>query len=148
MGLQRVSQTSVALLRAGEKFDQGCSLPRISLKLLLQSNGDTSFTACDDPGISKTVVDNGAVRKSNDKHSRFVTEPGDTGELMLSLAWTSERNSTVSTVGVGREEDQGVVITLHLGLLLLLFLVNVVGTELAILEDIFQTLSFLLREIL
>ena len=128
MGLQRVSQTSVALLRAGEEFDQCSSLQGISLHLLLQSSHGAIFFAGDHPGLSNTVVDDGNFGKSDEQIFNLVIEPGASGELMLSLGWTSEMKSTVSTVGVGGEGDQGVVIAVHLGLLFLLFLFNVVGT--------------------
>ena len=129
MGLHRVSQTSIALLRAGEEFDQGCSLQRKSLRLLLQPRGDTAFpSAGDEPGLSDTLVDDGAAWKSEEKHRSFVTEPGHGGELELSLGFTSEMNSTGSTAGVGGEGGQGVVSSAHQGLLLLFFLFSVVGT--------------------
>ena len=114
MGLQRVSQTSIALLRAGEEVDQGRSLQGKSLRLLLQPSGDTAFpSAGDDPGLSDILVDDGAVWKSEEKHRSFVTEPGDGGELELRLGSTSEMNSTGSTAGGLGEGDQGVVGSAH-----------------------------------
>ena len=130
MGLQRVTKASIALLRAGEEFDQRSSLRGISLCLLLQSSGDAAFPrAGDEPGLSNTVVDDGAEGKSEEKHWRSLTEPGHSGELKLSLGWTGEMKSAGCTVGGGREEDQEVLSTdtAHQGLRLLLLLFSVVG---------------------
>ena len=127
MGLQGVSQTSIALLRPGEELDQRSSLHGISLHLLLQSSHET-FSAGDDPGLPHTVVDDGTARKSDQQMLRLVTEPGNKGKLKLSLSSTGEMKSTVSTVSVGREEVGEGVVTVSPGLRVLLLLFNVVQT--------------------
>ena len=130
MGLQGVSQTSIALLRPGEELDQGCSLLGISLLLLLHSSRDTMFgRAGDEPGISNTLLDDGTVGESVDiKTGLGGEEPGHRGDLKLSLSWTAERKIAANTVGVGREEDQGGLSRANQGLRLLLFLFSVVQT--------------------
>ena len=117
----------MALLGAGQEFDQRSSLQGISQHLLLQSSHETIFSASDYPGLTNTLVDDGTVRKSDQKVFRFV-EPGYKGKLKLSLSRSGEMTPTGSTVGVGREEDHDTVITDNQGLQSLLFLFNVVQT--------------------
>ena len=150
MGLDGVSQTSLALLRTGEESDQRCSLLGKSLPLLLQSSGETSLPrAGDEPGLFDTLLDHGTVWKSDGIQSGpGGTEPGNGGELKLSLSRTSEMKSTGRTLGVGREEGQGGVTDANQGLRRLIFPLNVVQTLPGILEDILQTSSLLFREII
>ena len=130
MGLQGVAQTSIALLRSGEELDQRCSLQGISLLLLLHSSGDTIFPrAGDEPGLSNTLVDDGAVWESlGIKTGLGGKEPGHRGDLKLSLSWSGEKKSTGSTEGVRRERDHGDVGRANQGLRHLLFLFIVVQT--------------------
>ena len=110
-------------------MDQRCFFRGISLPLNPQSSCSTiSPGAGDDPGLSNTVVDDGVVRKSDEKQSKFVTEPGNRRELKLSPSRPAEMKSTGGSLGGGGEEEQEVVITLNQGLRFQLLLFNVVTT--------------------
>ena len=109
MGLHRVSQTSIALLRAGEELAEAGALPGVSLQLLGNSGPQTFLLVSTgrDPGRPKVVVDDGRGRES-DSERGLASEPGEEGELELGLGLpATEEEPTARTLGVRREGYQG-----------------------------------------